>query len=128
MLRDRCDDGKAVSGLDEAGYVARCKNTVQACAVLDGRDACLADGINARDDVTGPDRRAEILRKGDQAAVSGKGEAWRRTLSAPLRAISMEVALAVPAPPSSVVTKTLPMSSAVVSSMPTASISSIFME
>ena len=35
---------------------------------------------------------------------------------------------AVPAPPSSVVTKTLPISSTVVSSMPTASISSIFIE
>ena len=37
-------------------------------------------------------------------------------------------ARAVPPPPSSVVTKTLPISSAVVSNMPTASISSIFTE
>ncbi|MNE80869.1 hypothetical protein D3C80_1774770 [compost metagenome] len=67
-------------------------------------------------------------RLGAGTAAPVRMPAWRSRLMVPLRAMSIDFALAVPAPPSSVVTKTFPSSSAVVSSMPTASISSIFIE
>jgi hypothetical protein len=54
--------------------------------------------------------------------------AWTNRLRTPRLAIATVLARVVPPPPSSVVTKVLPISSAAVSYMPTASISSIIME
>ena len=144
------DHGGAVAGLDQAGEVAGGEEAREAGAELDGREAGAGRRMDAGDGFAGGDGGAEIEEGLERPASSAKVKqsadgmssqrvgvvagrpfrmpAWIRRLRTPRLAIAAVSARAVPPPPSSVVTKVLPKDSAVVSSMPTSSISSICIE